>query len=93
MQPTSNTQACNCRNIDECPLDNKYLTTNMKQWWQHPANQLENILVLQKLHLKVVSPTFLLVCFLSLNKSTCQLLKNAFCFISKAPFILEKIKF
>ena len=43
--------------------------------------------------LKVVSATILLVCFLSLNKSTCQNRKNAFYFASNALFILEKIKF
>ena len=49
----------------------------------------ENFMVL----LKVVSATFLLVCFLSVNESTCQTRKNAFYFTSKALFILEKIKF
>ena len=39
---------------------------------------------------KVVSTTFLLVCFLSLNESTCQTRKNAFYFTSKALFVLEK---
>ena len=44
--------------------------------------------------LKVVSATFLLVCFfISVNKRTCQTRKNAFYFTSKALFILEKIKF
>ena len=43
--------------------------------------------------LKVVSATFLLVCFLSHNNSTCQTRKNAFYFISKALFVLETIKF
>ena len=43
--------------------------------------------------LKVGSATFLLVCFLSLNESTCQTRKNVFYFTSKAFFILEKIKF
>ena len=43
--------------------------------------------------LKVVSATFLLVCFLSLNESTCQTRKNVFCFALKALFVLEKIKF
>ena len=43
--------------------------------------------------LKVVSTTFLLVCFLSINESTCQTRKNAFYFTSKALFVLEKIKF
>ena len=37
----------------------------------------------------VVSATFALVYFLSLNESTCQARKNAFYFISKALFILE----
>ena len=44
-----------------------------------------------KLNLKVVFVTFLLVCFLSLNESTCQNRKNAFYVTSKALFILEKI--
>ena len=43
--------------------------------------------------LKVVSATVLLVCFLSLNESTCQTRKNVFYFTSKALFILKKIKF
>ena len=42
---------------------------------------------------KVVSATFLLVCFLNLNESTCQTRENAFYFTSKALFVLEKIKF
>ena len=41
----------------------------------------------------VVSATFVLVCFLSLNESTCQTRKNGFYFTSKALFVLEKIKF
>ena len=44
-------------------------------------------------NLKVVSATFLLVCFLSLNKSTCKTRKNVFYFTSKALFVLKKIKF
>ena len=40
--------------------------------------------------LKVVSATLLLVYFLSIKESTCQTGKN---FISKALFVLEKIKF
>ena len=43
--------------------------------------------------LKVVSTTFLLVCFLSLKESTWETRKYAFYFTSKALFILEKIKF
>ena len=42
--------------------------------------------------LNIVSATFLLVCFLSLNKSTYQTWKNVFYFTSKALFVLEKIK-
>ena len=64
---------------------------------QNLANfgQFPEILYQQKklITLKVVSATFLLICFLSLNKSTCQTRKNFLCFTSKALFILEKIKF
>ena len=42
--------------------------------------------------LKVVSATFLLVCSLSPNKSTCQARKNVFYFTLKVLFVLEKIK-
>ena len=45
------------------------------------------------LKLKVVSATFVLVCFLSLNESTFQTRKNVFYFTSKALFVLKKIKF
>ena len=44
-------------------------------------------------NLKVVSATFVLVCFLSLNETTFQIWKNAFYFTSKALFVLKKIKF
>ena len=43
--------------------------------------------------LKVAPATFLLVCFLNVNESTCQNRKNVFYFTSKALFILEQIKF
>ena len=43
--------------------------------------------------LKVVSATLLLVYFLHLKESTCETKRNVFYFISKALFILEKIKF
>ena len=43
--------------------------------------------------LKVVSATFLPVCFLSLKESTCETRKNVFYFTSKALFVHEKIKF
>ena len=47
----------------------------------------------QSFKLKLVSATFLLVCFLSLKESTCQTRKNVFYFTSKAPFVVGKIKF
>ena len=43
--------------------------------------------------LKVVSATFLLVCFSSLEESTYEIWKNIFYFTSKALFVLAKIKF
>ena len=43
--------------------------------------------------LKVVSATFLLVCFVSLKGTSCQTRKNVFYFTSKALFVLEIIKF
>ena len=43
--------------------------------------------------LKVVSATFLQVCFLYLKQSTCETRKNVFYFTSKAFFVLEIIKF
>ena len=42
--------------------------------------------------LKVVSATFFLVCFESLKETTYETKKNVFYFISKALFVLEKIK-
>ena len=43
--------------------------------------------------LKVVSATFLLVCFLCLQESIYETRKNVFYFTSKALFVLEIIKF
>ena len=43
--------------------------------------------------LKLVSVTFLLVCFESLIESTYEIRKNAFYFTMKALFVLEIIKF
>ena len=43
--------------------------------------------------LKVVSATFLLVCFAFLKESTCETRKNVFYFTSKALLVLEIIKF
>ena len=46
-----------------------------------------------KINLKVTSVTFLLVCFVSLKRSTCETRKKIFYFSSKALFVLEVIKF
>ena len=43
--------------------------------------------------LKVVSATFLLVCFLCLKGSTSETRKNVFYFTSKALFVFEIIRF
>ena len=43
--------------------------------------------------LKVVSATFLLVCFVSLKGTICETRKNVFYFTSKALFVLEIINF
>ena len=43
--------------------------------------------------LKVVSATFLQVCFLHLKESTCETRKNVFYFTSTALFVLEIIRF
>ena len=46
-----------------------------------------------KLCFKVVSATYLLVCFLRLKESTFETRKNVVYFTSKALFVLEIIKF
>ena len=43
--------------------------------------------------LKVVSATFLLIRFVCLKERTCEARENVFYFTSKAPFVLEIIKF
>ena len=47
------------------------------------------VVVVVPIFLKVVSATVLLVCFLSLNESTCQTRKNAFYLTSKALFMMS----
>ena len=42
--------------------------------------------------LKVVSATFLIVCFVCLTESTCETRKSAFYFTLKALLVLEIIK-
>ena len=48
-----------------------------------------------RISLKVVSATYLLICFvyLYIKESTCETSKNIFYFTSKALFVLEIIKF
>ena len=46
-----------------------------------------------KTPLKIVSATFLLICFLCLKESICETRENVFYFTSKALFVLEIIKF
>ena len=48
--------------------------------------------IISIVHLKAVSTTFVLVCFLSLNEST-RHSRKIFYFTSKALFFLEKIQF
>ena len=51
------------------------------------------ILIVQYISIsKVVSATFLLVCFVCLKEGTCETRKNVFYFTSEALFILEIIK-
>ena len=52
-------------------------------------NHNNNIMI----YLKLVSATFLLVSFLSVNESTYQTRKSVFYFTSNALSVLEKIKF
>ena len=54
---------------------------------------IKNILQQHWIMLKVVSATFLLVCFVYLKESTREARKNVFYFTLKALFVLEIIKF
>ena len=76
----------------------KYIMYELKNCAGHDNEGWCNVLIKKligglKNDLKVVSATFVLVYFLSLNESTCQTRKNVFYFTSKALFVLEKIKF
>ena len=75
-------------------LAHKTCNLNMKHNLVHKTWNLnmKHNLVHEKRNLKVACPTFVLVCFLSLNESTCQIRKNIH-FTSKALFVLDKIKF
>ena len=85
-----------------------YECKSKQKYWERKINHLKAfvfIFYLQSLNslsffstkieirLEVVSATFLLVCFISLKKSTCQTKKNVSYFTWKALFILEIIKF
>ena len=59
----------------------------------YPSDAKERLQLYKMNFLKVVSATFLLVCFLSLKKGTCETRKNVFHFTSKAVLFLEIIKF
>ena len=68
-----------------------------KKWeetdaWLSPINT-DKFMAYCKICLKVVSASFLLVCFLCLKESTCETRKNLFYFTLKALFVLEIIKF
>ena len=65
----------------------------MKLKQEIPSRQQKSAKKGSKRYLKVVSATFLLVCFFRLKESTCETKKNVFYFTSKAPFVLEIIKF
>ena len=56
-------------------------------------SSLSTLFQSNRLVLKVVSATFLLVCFVYLKGSTCETRKNVFYFTSKVLFVLEIIRF
>ena len=52
-------------------------------WWKSKEESYgENVYTNKKINLKVVSATFLLVCFVNLKKGTCEARKNAVYFTS-----------
>ena len=83
--------------VEHLDLHNKqHLNLCFNQEWILQLGYLMDISHVEKVDiktLKVVSATFLLVCFLSLKESICKTWKNVSYFISKAFFDLEKIKF
>ena len=58
-----------------------------------PANKSEMQNIVSSLDLKLVSATFLLVCFVCPKEGTCEAKKIVFYFTLKALFVLEIIKF
>ena len=73
---------------------NSFATINsLKVHLKTCFQRIHKTLYISVVSVKVVSATFLLVCFLSVNESHYQIRKNTFCFTLKALFVLEKIKF
>ena len=58
--------------------------------WLSMCSQESMKTLLQRKSLKVVSATFLRVCYLNLNDSTCQIRKNIFLFHSKSSFCSQE---
>ena len=73
------------------------LTSSFCEDWHAVSYFVEGVMGIIYCHciawLKVVSATFMLVCFVCLQESTCEIGKNVFYFASKALFVLETIKF
>ena len=75
-----------------CVILELYLTSKRKPKNFSNSVKRNTLSQFEFIALKIVCVTFLLVYFLSLNKSTCQTRKNVLYFTSKALFVLEKIK-
>ena len=61
--------------------------------FRHISTYILLSIIKKRKKLKVVSATFLLVCFVCLRESTRETRKNVFYFTLKALFVLEIIKF
>ena len=76
---------------------------NVSVYWDYESSDFRRVaetkrryvevIVLLSTIKKVVSATFLLVCFVSIKNSICETRKDVFYFTSKAIFVLEIIKF
>ena len=73
------------------PFFSLKIVTIFRRFWLKIVLHREGLRLLYAL--KVVSATFLLVCFLCLKESTTKTRKNVFYFTSKALFVLGIIKF
>ena len=81
-----------CRNNNVIPKFLHFKVSN-KQLRSSAAYITCQTYLLNQEILKVVSATFLPVCFLCLKESTCETGKNVFYFTLKAFFVFEIIKF